>query len=664
MANTVFTDEQINSIMELINNTRHTQYIGARYVPIFGRKGETSIEWDNTAPYEPLTIVLYQGNSYTSRQYVPTGIEITNTDFWANTGNYNAQIEQYRQETNELLNRVETIDNNTTFNSSLLAAMGVENIESAEQFNELPQKISNIKIINVLDCGAVADGITDDTDAFKAAIDKASNAVVYIPKGTYNVKANQLYADNIRIIGSGPNSVIKNTQDTADSIIKIGSNTHIENLSFDINKFSFFIDIPETVENITVKNCNGITGKIVRTIGLADTEKTATNITIENCTAGNWAGGTADGAILLAYANHAHVSGCTLINDHQLCSGIVFWGGDSAQKSISEENNKCSDIIITDNIVKNVEGGCIWGSLGKDIIIANNIVSTSLDVGIDLEGGLRGNIANNTITDCMNANIALINNVKNCKVNNNISIMNETPEENIYKYHFMCYKNTFSAGDDYSLTNNEFITNNNTVMCSIANLSQISNVFISENKFINTYINVCNGSAALNTTISNNIFNNTLTTNYSVDSDNCTDTSAITISENTFNDTKSISINTPQNYNGRGGNIIENNTINGEIQIGSNNPAVITLCSNTLMKTATINNNNPQAYIWYENNRQIAISGTPVRRTLPYPNTQPTDGMYFTGQRIYYQNPTTAIGIVATQNGSEPQWKQFGSLSS
>lgn len=78
--------------------TNMREYVGSRYVPIFGRKDENSINWDNTKPYEPLTIVLYQGNSYTSRQFVPIGIEITNQLYWALTGNYNAQVEQYRQE--------------------------------------------------------------------------------------------------------------------------------------------------------------------------------------------------------------------------------------------------------------------------------------------------------------------------------------------------------------------------------------------------------------------------------------------------------------------------------------------------------------------------------------------------------------------------------------
>lgn len=95
----MFTDEEIKEILELVRNDKHTQYTGARYVPIFGRKGGSTITWDNYHPYEPLTIVLYKGNSYTSRQYVPAGIDITDETYWACTGDYNAQIEQYRKET-------------------------------------------------------------------------------------------------------------------------------------------------------------------------------------------------------------------------------------------------------------------------------------------------------------------------------------------------------------------------------------------------------------------------------------------------------------------------------------------------------------------------------------------------------------------------------------
>lgn len=84
-----------------------TQYVGARYVPLFA----DPIEWDSQYAYEPLTIVLHEGNSYTSRQYVPKGIDISDDKFWAETGNYNAQVEQYRQE-------VQTFDERITNNST------------------------------------------------------------------------------------------------------------------------------------------------------------------------------------------------------------------------------------------------------------------------------------------------------------------------------------------------------------------------------------------------------------------------------------------------------------------------------------------------------------------------------------------------------------------
>lgn len=80
------------------------QYIGARYVPLFA----DPIDWDKTKTYEPLTIVYHQGNSYTSRQSVPAGVAITDTTYWALTGNYNAQIEQYRKETASKLSTVTT----------------------------------------------------------------------------------------------------------------------------------------------------------------------------------------------------------------------------------------------------------------------------------------------------------------------------------------------------------------------------------------------------------------------------------------------------------------------------------------------------------------------------------------------------------------------------
>ena len=73
------------------------QYVGARYVPKFA----SPVEWAPSTSYEALTIVTFNNASYTSKVPVPptVGNPANNPQYWALTGNYNAQVEQYRQET-------------------------------------------------------------------------------------------------------------------------------------------------------------------------------------------------------------------------------------------------------------------------------------------------------------------------------------------------------------------------------------------------------------------------------------------------------------------------------------------------------------------------------------------------------------------------------------
>jgi chromosome segregation ATPase len=71
-------------------------------VPIFA----DPIEWDNHRSYESLTIVTHDGESYTSKCNVGPGVDITNTRYWAKTGAYNAQVEQYKNEVKDLSSQV------------------------------------------------------------------------------------------------------------------------------------------------------------------------------------------------------------------------------------------------------------------------------------------------------------------------------------------------------------------------------------------------------------------------------------------------------------------------------------------------------------------------------------------------------------------------------
>ena len=138
------------------------EYVGARYVPLFADQ-----PWTNTIAYEPLTVVLNEGNSYTSRQYVPVGIDISNENYWAETGNYNAQVEAYRKEV----------------------------VAVKESVNSI---IANHGYVQPEDYGAKADGVTDDTAAFQYAVNAAQDGGL-----TVLLKGNQ-YALNSTVEISKP----------------------------------------------------------------------------------------------------------------------------------------------------------------------------------------------------------------------------------------------------------------------------------------------------------------------------------------------------------------------------------------------------------------------------------------------------------------------------
>lgn len=183
----VFTPEQISAILELAFSTcGHKQYIGSRYVPIFGRKGEESIEWDNSSPYEPLTVVLNQGNSYTSRQYVPAGVDITNQTYWANTGNYNAQIEQYRQ---EVQNLQDDVQNNTSDISEVKEDVQTNTTDIGQLKTSIKELETNVQT-NTTDISEVKESVQTNT----TAIEQIETNVQTNTNDISEIKANMSFA--------------------------------------------------------------------------------------------------------------------------------------------------------------------------------------------------------------------------------------------------------------------------------------------------------------------------------------------------------------------------------------------------------------------------------------------------------------------------------------
>ena len=163
-----------------------TQYIGARYVPIIVG------EWDKTRTYEPLMVVTYQGASYTSRQYVPAGIEITNESYWVLSANYNAQVEAYRKEIREILPYDETPTEDSTKG---VTSDGIKKaIDTAEQTNAtaIATEVTRAKEAEQTNATAIANEVTRAKDA------EQTNATAIANEVTRAKEAEQANADTIQ----------------------------------------------------------------------------------------------------------------------------------------------------------------------------------------------------------------------------------------------------------------------------------------------------------------------------------------------------------------------------------------------------------------------------------------------------------------------------------
>ena len=190
--------QDLDKFKNEMNLSGKNVYVGHRYVPkIFG-------DWDNSKLYEPLSVVQYQGNSFTSRQYVPTGVDINNEEYWASTGNYNAQTEQYRQDVVNVKDSFNTLKTDT---------------------NKAISKIDNNFPIFVTNVGVKNDG-TDSTIEMQNVIDTYS--YLYLPDGDYTF--NSLILDS-------------NTKIQASENAKITLKGQVKNTQHDVGHFDIALEL-------------------------------------------------------------------------------------------------------------------------------------------------------------------------------------------------------------------------------------------------------------------------------------------------------------------------------------------------------------------------------------------------------------------------------------
>lgn len=143
-------------------------YKGNRYVPLIMGV------WDNKREYEPLSIVLWEGNSHTSKKYVPIGIDINNTEFWVVSGNYNAQVEKYRQETQAVATKLTGIETDTLKNKSDIELINGDlvNID-----NNITSINGDLVVINndITTIEQDVNNLTNNTTALENEVNKVKN---------------------------------------------------------------------------------------------------------------------------------------------------------------------------------------------------------------------------------------------------------------------------------------------------------------------------------------------------------------------------------------------------------------------------------------------------------------------------------------------------------
>lgn len=331
------------------------QYVGARYVPkIMG-------EWNKALQYEALSIVTYMGNSFTSKIPVPPNIDITNETYWVNTGNYNAQLEEYK-------NKVDRFE-------------------------------KNLAIVTPYMFGAKGNGVDDDTEAIRETL-KYKN--IFIPSGTFLVKT--------RTENSNYNLLVQ-----SNTTIVMSDNATIKGIPN--NSTHYVILAIRNVKNVTIIGGNIVGDKSLNSgeWGYGINIFASDNVLIENVKISNCLGDSINingndysdqGA--LTHSSHVRIINCELF--------------ESRRQGISIE--ACDTCLIDNNYIHNINGTnpqyAIDIERNIDDQILNNITISNLRAENNTHGSIlmySGN-TNTVIKDCTLGGGVAINKATNLKMVN------------------------------------------------------------------------------------------------------------------------------------------------------------------------------------------------------------------------------------------------------
>lgn len=179
-----------------------TTFKGARYIVKFA----DPIEWNATRTYEAIESVQYNGFTYISKQPVPVGVQLDNTDFWLLWADPNAQMEQLRELVAGYVDDVEDLSDTV---AGLVSGLADEietrgNADTAIR-NEIKFDTSKLLVFDTVSDMKVADnlsvGAICKTQGFNVIGDNGSAYYLITDTGSANekdiIQCGSLYANYI-----------------------------------------------------------------------------------------------------------------------------------------------------------------------------------------------------------------------------------------------------------------------------------------------------------------------------------------------------------------------------------------------------------------------------------------------------------------------------------
>lgn len=153
------------------------KYIGARYAPQFMGA------WDKSSEYAALSVVYANEQSYVSRKTVPANTEITNTEFWIKSADWNAQVTQYNQNVEQYQANVERYNQNVETYTQAVNQFYADTLHSYDTKAEMVADTSLKLGDTLLTCGSTAIG--DGGGSFYQVVGETSAKAVALENGLF-----------------------------------------------------------------------------------------------------------------------------------------------------------------------------------------------------------------------------------------------------------------------------------------------------------------------------------------------------------------------------------------------------------------------------------------------------------------------------------------------